>query len=408
MIDLVRLFIKAGDGGHGRVSFRREKFIPKGGPDGGRGGNGGHVWIETSSGLNTLRHLSGLKKIMAGEGQNGGRRQRTGTQGKDEIIPVPVGTTVWSETVADQLHLRLLARNQIKFSRYQVEKDSQPIPPKSDDQNPSLAARSLFEKSRSIARQLERLPEIRTPRRLAPDHKTKLITLDQPGQKVLLCQGGMGGRGNDEFKSSTQTTPLIAEYGSPGESRWVWLELQLLADVGLVGLPNAGKSTWLSRLTKARPKIADYPFTTIEPQLGIWSVAPGRELILADVPGLIVGASQGKGLGLDFLRHLRACRWLWYMLFVAEDWLAASLTPVELVDRLQRQYQVLQAELANFQPELITKPSLVTLNKCDLYSPQLLTDLRDEFHKRGWEVILISGATGLGLNKIKASFTRLS
>jgi GTP-binding protein len=279
-LDAAKIWVKSGDGGDGCVSFRREKFIEFGGPDGGDGGRGGHVVVVADPELNTLIDYRYKQHFRAERGQNGMGRQRTGRDGADVVLRVPVGTQIFAD-----------------------------------------------------------------------DHRTLLFDLCEPGQRVIVCRGGRGGRGNVHFKSSTNRAPRRAEPGEPGEERWIWLELKLLADAGLVGLPNAGKSTFLAAVSRARPKIADYPFTTLEPKLG--TVEAGDEsFVIADIPGLIEGASQGKGLGDRFLGHVERCAVL-----------------IHLVDGTQREvvraWRTVRRELEAYDHGLARKPEILCLSKCD-------------------------------------------
>lgn len=315
-LDSAKIWVKSGDGGDGAVSFRREKFIEFGGPDGGDGGRGGHVIVVADPDLNTLIDYRYKQHFRAERGQNGMGRQRTGRDGADVVLRVPVGTQI-----------------------------------------------------------------------LADDHRTLLFDLCEPGQKVIVCRGGRGGRGNVHFKSSTNRAPRRAEPGEPGEERWIWLELKLLADAGLVGLPNAGKSTFLAAVSRARPKIADYPFTTLEPKLG--TVQLGDEsFVLADIPGLIEGASEGRGLGDRFLGHVERCAVL-----------------VHLVDGTRREivraYRTIRRELEAYGHDLAKKPEILCLSKCDALDPASVARKRRALAKAsGAEVWPISAATGRGLEPV--------
>ncbi len=282
-LDQVEIFVKSGKGGDGAVHFRREKYVPRGGPDGGDGGKGGDVILEVKETLNTLnfRHK---ERFTAEAGQPGGRQNMFGKSGGDLVLHVPPGTLV-----------------------YEILEDG----------------------SRLL-----------------------LGDLTQPGQRLTVCKGGRGGRGNTHFKSSTNQVPRTAEKGEPAQEKRLFLELKLLADIGLIGVPNAGKSTLLTALTNARPKIADYPFTTLEPNLGVAQVDEETTVVLADIPGLIEGAHQGAGLGHDFLRHIQRTRVLIHLL----DGLSAD----PLAD-----YSQINSELALFDPHLGRKPQVVALNKMD-------------------------------------------
>lgn len=281
LYDEAKIYVKGGDGGDGIVAFRREKYVPRGGPAGGHGGKGGDVIFEVDPQLNTLIHFKKRSHFKAGRGAHGGGKNMTGADGENTVVPVPPGTVV---------------------------------------------------------------------RDAATGHL--LADLISPGQQAIIAHGGRGGRGNTAFKSATNQAPKIAEKGLPGEERWLTLELKLIADVGLVGVPNAGKSTLISVVSAARPKIADYPFTTLQPNLGVVTL-DHRDLVMADIPGLIEGASEGAGLGHQFLRHIERCRLLVHLLN------GASPNPVAEFDQLN-------AELKLFSRRLAEKPQIVVLNKIDL------------------------------------------
>ncbi len=284
-LDEAKIFIKAGDGGHGAKSFRREKFIEFGGPDGGNGGAGGDVIFMALENLNTLIDFRYQQHFKAEKGHPGAGANKTGASGQNLIIKVPVGTQI-----------------------------------------------------------------------VAEDGKTVLADMTQEGQSFTAVHGGRGGRGNNFFKTSTNQAPEFAEEGEPGEELWVWLRLKLIADVGFVGLPNAGKSTLLTALTRARPKIADYPFTTIHPNLGVANV-DGRDVILADIPGLIEGAHEGTGLGVHFLKHVERCRVLIHLIDATAEKVGES-------------YKTIRKELEAYSPELAQKPEIIALNKCDALTPE--------------------------------------
>jgi len=322
-IDEAVITVKAGDGGKGCVSFRREKYVPKGGPDGGNGGHGGHVIFVADENVNTLLDFRGNPTWIAANGENGRGKQQSGMAGQDLIIRVPPGTVITD---------------------------------------------------------LE---------------STDVLADLGPGEQAVIAKGGHGGWGNEHFKSSTNQAPKSADPGEPGEQRRVRLELKLIADVGLVGLPNAGKSTLLSVLTSARPKIADYPFTTLVPQLGIAEIDGKRRLVIADIPGLIEGASQGAGLGHEFLRHIERTRVLVHLLDAAppdESSPAAN-------------YRMIRAELANYSSLLAEKEELIVLNKLDLLDEDdarsAVARLRADLQLgRDQEVMAISGATGQGTREL--------
>lgn len=318
-VDRVKIYVKGGDGGAGAVSFRREKFVPRGGPDGGSGGRGGSVIFEASERLNTLTDFRYRKHFAAERGGKGAGNNRHGKNGRDLILRVPAGTVV--NDAVTQETLTDLVRN---------------------------------------------------------------------GARLVAARGGRGGRGNATFKSATRQAPRLAELGEPGETRWVVLELKMIADVGIVGLPNAGKSTLLAAVTRARPKIGDYPFTTLVPNLGVVEVEGGN-FVLADIPGLIEGAHQGAGLGQEFLRHVERTRLLLHIIDVAGG------TSAELL----RRYRQIQSELKAYRPELARRPQVVVLNKIDA-----ITDAEavDTFHRalvrRRRRVFRVSAATRVGCREL--------
>ncbi len=327
-IDYVKINCKSGKGGAGSSSFRREKFIPKGGPDGGDGGRGGHVILRGNAQLWTLLHLKYRKHVIAQDGGKGQGALCSGKDGKDAILEVPLGTVV---------------------------KD--------------------FETGRTETE------------------------INEDGQEYILVDGGKGGRGNNHFKSSTHQSPTYAQPGIPGKEEWKVLELKLLADVGLVGFPNAGKSTLISAVSNARPEIADYPFTTLVPNLGIVSYKAGRSFVMADIPGIIEGASEGKGLGLRFLRHIERNSLLLFMV------------PIDS-DDIVRDYKILLSELGKYSPELLTKDRILAISKCDLADDELLKmtekDIKKKFKKgESLPVIFISGVAGLGIDKLKDAIMKM-
>ncbi len=317
-LDQAKIFLKSGDGGAGCVSFRREKFIEFGGPDGGHGGRGGDVVFECADNLNTLIDYRYQQHFKAERGHHGMGRDRSGPRGKDVVLRVPEGTQV-----------------------------------------------------------------------LAEDGETVLADFTHVGQRIVFLEGGDGGRGNAEFKSSTNRAPRRADPGWPGKEMWVWLRLKLIADAGLVGLPNAGKSTFLAAVTQARPKIADYPFTTLHPNLGVARVDT-EEFIIADIPGLIEGAHEGAGLGDRFLGHVERCRVLLHLVDGTEEDPAAS-------------YRIVRGELSQYGGGLDGKPEIVALNKTDALTKADITKKRKKLEKAcGHEVRVISGVAGTGLRETLA------
>ncbi len=318
-IDQVEIHVRSGKGGDGAVHFRKEKYVPRGGPDGGDGGRGGDVILEVKPTLNTLnfRHK---ERFLAEDGRPGAKQNMSGRSGEDLVIYVPPGTVVYE----------LL-----------------------DGVSPSL-----------------------------------LGDLTQPGQRLTVCKGGRGGRGNTHFKSSTNQVPRTAEKGEPAEEKRLKLELKLIADIGLVGVPNAGKSTLLSVLTNARPKIAPYPFTTLEPNLGVAYIDEDTSVVLADIPGLIEGASQGAGLGHEFLRHIQRTRVLIHLL--------DGLSPDPLAD-----YSQINSELSLFDPNLTKKPQIVALNKIDQPEVQKrLPGIKKEMKKRGVTLMTISALARTNIHEL--------
>ncbi len=319
-VDEAQITVKAGDGGHGCVSFRREKFIPFGGPDGGDGGDGGHVYLVADESLNTLIDFRHDRRFRAGRGEDGRGSQMTGRSGEDKLIPVPVGTVV-----------------------YDAETD-------------------------------ELIGE-----------------LTVAGERLLVAQGGIHGLGNTRYKSSTNRAPRQSKPGTSGEERVLHLELKLLADVGLLGMPNAGKSTLVNTVSAARPKIADYPFTTLYPHLGVVSTGPYQSFVIADIPGVIEGASSGAGLGFQFLRHLERTRLLLHLVDVAP--VDSDVNPAEQVASIA-------TELAAYSPTLAAKPRWLICNKLDLLDmaerPARVAAIAAQCAWTG-PIFGISAATGWGL-----------
>ncbi len=314
-VDQIKIYCRSGKGGPGSAHFRREKFVPKGGPDGGDGGRGGHIIIRGNAQMWTLLHLRYTKHLHAGNGESGGRQQSTGASGEDVIIDVPLGT---------------LARN--------AETD-------------------------------ELLAEI-----------------IEDGQTAILLKGGRGGLGNTHFKTPTHQAPRYAQPGEPETEAFITMELKILADVGLVGFPNAGKSTLLSVVSAAKPEIGDYPFTTLTPNLGIVSYYDHHSFIMADIPGIIEGASEGKGLGLRFLRHIERNSILLFMI------------PGDSND-IGRDYQILLHELEAYNPELMDKTRLLAITKSDLVDQELRDGITPSLP--GLPSVFISSITGEGLKELK-------
>lgn len=319
-IDKAKIFIKAGKGGNGAISFRREKYIAAGGPDGGDGGKGGNVVFRVELGMTTLMDFKYKRKYAAQNGEDGMRRRRKGRSGDDIIISVPQGTIV---------------------------KDA---------------------KSGRI-----------------------IADLSTPDKDYILARGGNGGWGNDHFATAVRQTPNFAKNGQPGDEREIILELKLLADVGLVGFPNVGKSTILSRTTKADPKIANYHFTTLEPNLGVVDLGDHRSFVLADIPGIIEGASEGVGLGHEFLRHIERTRILIHVVDVSS---IEGRNPIE-------DFDIINSELSKYDMSLEDRPQIIAANKTDIIQDEnVYNEFLAEMKKRGYEVYPISAATGAGVDEL--------
>jgi GTP-binding protein len=320
-IDEVRILVKAGDGGNGCLAFRREKFVPRGGPSGGDGGRGGDVVMVATQHANTLLQFRFNPEHKAERGRHGEGSNRTGAEGHSIELPVPVGTVVYDEATGN-----------------------------------------------------------------------RIFDFTEPGQRFRVARGGRGGRGNARFASATHQVPTEHEDGRHGEEKRLRLELKLLADVGLVGFPNAGKSTLISRISAARPKIADYPFTTLEPNLGVVQLANFKSFVVADIPGLIEGAHAGAGLGIQFLRHIERTRLLAHLVDVSES---SGRDPVH-------DFDVILAELASFSDELAAKPMIVVATKLDAaQDPSRVEALRELAKQRGLTFFEISSATGQGIDELK-------
>jgi GTP-binding protein len=320
-LDEARILVKAGDGGNGCLAFRREKFVPRGGPSGGDGGRGGDVVLVSSEHHNTLLQFSYNPEHKAERGRHGEGSNRTGHDGQSIEVSVPVGTVVYDDATGE-----------------------------------------------------------------------RLFDFNEPDQRFLVAKGGRGGRGNARFATSTHQAPTEHEPGKPGEERKLRLELKLLADVGLVGFPNAGKSTLISRISAAKPKIADYPFTTLEPNLGVVQLPNYRSFVVADIPGLIEGAHTGAGLGIQFLRHVERTKLLAHLVDVSE---ASGKDPVEA-------FEIVNRELASFSAELAAKPMIVVATKLDAaQDAERVAALREHAKKLGLEFREISSATGQGIEQLK-------
>ncbi len=315
-IDHIRIECRSGKGGKGSSHLRREKYMPKGGPDGGDGGRGGHIIVRGNSQLWTLLHLRYTKHMIAEDGEVGSSNQSSGRSGADQVIELPLGTVI---------------------------KDAE-----------------TFEVIGEVTKH---------------------------GEEHILFPGGRGGQGNQHFKTATNQTPRYAQPGEPGIEKWVIMELKVLADVGLVGFPNAGKSTLLSVVTAAKPKIADYAFTTLTPNLGIVPYHDGKSFVMADIPGIIEGASDGKGLGLRFLRHIERNSVLLFMV------------PADSTD-IKKDYKILLNELEQYSPELLDKDRLLAITKCDMLDEVMMKQMKKELPKKV-DHVMISSVAQTGLDELK-------
>ena len=315
-IDYVKFCSRSGAGGAGSVHFRREKHVPQGGPDGGDGGRGGHIILRGSSQIWTLLHLKYKKHVIADPGKGGDGGRRTGADGKDVILEVPLGT---------------------------VAKDA--------------------------------------------ETGEKRFEITSHGQEIILTKGGRGGLGNDHFKTATNQAPHFAQPGEDGIEEWIILELKLLADVGLVGFPNAGKSTLLSSISAARPEIGDYPFTTLVPNLGVVSYRDDKSFVMADIPGIIEGAAEGKGLGIRFLRHIE------------RNSILLFLIPADAKD-INEQYRILLGELRKYNPELLDKKRLLAISKVDMLDEELMREMEQEI-PNDLPYVFISSVSQFNLEKLK-------
>lgn len=315
-VDYVKIFCRSGKGGRGSTHFHREKFVPKGGPDGGDGGRGGHIILRANKNLWTLIHLRYARHIFAGDGGDGGSSRSFGKDGEDKIIEVPCGTVVYDADTGEFL-----------------------------------------------------------------------CDVTEDGQEVILLRGGRGGLGNWHFRTATNQAPRYAQPGEPRIERNIIMQLKVLADVGLVGFPNAGKSTLLSVVSAAKPEIADYPFTTLVPNLGIVSYRNNKSFCMADIPGIIEGASEGKGLGLRFLRHIERNAILLFMI------------PADSKD-IREEYGILLNELEKYNPELLDKQRILAITKCDMLDAELLEELRNELPE-DIKSVFISSVSGLGIAELK-------
>jgi GTPase len=315
-VDYVKICGRSGKGGAGSAHFRREKFVPRGGPDGGDGGRGGHIILRGNAQLWTLLHLKYRKHVIAEPGNPGTGALKSGAQGKDEILDVPLGTIVRD-----------------------------------------------------------------------PDTGEQITEITRDGEEFILVPGGRGGLGNNHFKTSTHQAPSYAQPGEPGRDEWKILELKILADVGLVGFPNSGKSTLLASVSAAKPEIADYPFTTLVPNLGIVKYRDDRTFVMADIPGIIEGAAEGKGLGHRFLRHIERNSTLLFMV------------PCDAKD-IKKEYSILLNELKKYNPELLDKRRILAITKCDMMDQQMMYEMRADLPE-GIPAVFISAVSMMNVDKLK-------
>ena len=317
-LDQVKIYVKAGDGGDGSPSFRREKFIEYGGPDGGDGGKGGSIILKSERNLNTLIDYRYQQHHKAKRGENGMGQNRTGRSGEDLILKVPLGTQVFEE-----------------------------------------------------------------------DNKTLIYDFTKPGEKFVAATGGKGGLGNTRFKSSTNRAPRKFTKGTIGEEFTIWLQLKTIADIGIIGLPNAGKSSLLASITNASPKIANYQFTTLNPNLGVASY-DDKEITIADIPGLIEGAHEGTGLGIQFLKHIERCKTILHLIDIT-------------VNNIEKAYTQVKTELLSYSPDLINKKELIVLNKIDLVEEKIAKEIANDFSKKiNREILLLSTIDKNSVSKIKS------
>ncbi len=411
MKDLVKLHLKAGKGGDGKVSFLHEKYKPKGGPAGGMGGDGGSIIIKADPQMGVLDEYAGKVGFTAQDGEKGGKRSKTGKKGEDVVVKVPVGTIVWvaeENNISNKRFLsvgseKILKKDSIEKEKYAVLKEGDNPPEREPDKKKPVIE---FKKQEDQVYGVISNPIKYEPIQIVDRNNTtkqyvyKFCEITKPDQEVVVCQGGFGGRGNESFKSSTNTTPMEAEYGTFGEEKTVLLELKLLADVGLVGFPSAGKSSFLSKITKARPKIGNYPFTTINPNLGVLKTLD-TSLVIADIPGLIEGASKGKGLGIKFLKHIEHCKLLVYFLYIPNDILFSKQDNRRKAFFVYKQYLSLEKELKEFNKDLAKKPNIFALNKIDIYPRDLIQAVKDIFLMNGKHIFPISVYTNEGIEDFK-------
>jgi GTP-binding protein len=323
-VDEATITVESGKGGPGKVSFRREKFVARGGPDGGDGGRGGNVIFKATSHLNSLLGLKFKKVFKAGDGDGGGASRHTGSDGQDIVLELPLGTIIRDKETGNELNLNV------------------------------------------------------------------------DGKEYIFLKGGRGGKGNNFFKNSINQAPMHAQPGEPGEQREVHVELKLLADVGIIGFPNAGKSTLISKISAARPKVAGYPFTTLVPNLGVVDAGDHASFVVADIPGLIPGAHAGAGLGIKFLKHIEKTKCFLHLIDVSE---MNEYKPMESFDLINHELKAYDDTKESEEP-LATRPQIVALNKCDIVESEELMGIKRSFEKKGYKVFMISGLSGYGLKDV--------
>jgi GTP-binding protein len=398
-VDEAKITVRSGKGGNGAVSFRREKFIPKGGPDGGDGAKGGDVYLRASDKLLTLYDFRHKRLHEAKSGQGGMGSQMNGRAGDDLYVDVPVGTLVWQDGPTRLVgHQGYLAAATVGADGRPVDDDEDENEERDPFQPPKFKQFWDMDKDPDWDAVPDRAEETGSGEDTPPAAPLLLADLDAEGKTMLVAKGGRGGKGNTHFKTSTRRTPRFAQPGEPAEEKVLRLELRIMADVGLLGLPNAGKSTFLSAVSAARPKIAPYPFTTLSPNLGVLQDDTGRRLVVADIPGLIAGAHEGHGLGHTFLRHVERTRCLVHILSVEE------IGP----DDPWAGFALLNEELALFDPELADKPQLQVVNKIDLKTDEELAVLREAARSAGREIHFVSALRGDGLDELVAAMWRLA
>lgn len=388
-VDQVRVLVRAGRGGDGAVAWRREANVPRGGPAGGDGGRGGNVIFEADQGMSTLLDLRFRQHLRAEHGQHGGTRDMNGRGGEDLVVRVPIGTMVFIEGIADDDGAPPPWRRSAEDDEGD-EMETIYVVEDPDDYDAAVAAGVIAGGATRSRAEDERRGEV-------------VGDLTTHGQRLVVAQGGRGGRGNIHFRSSTNRAPDRSEPGTAGEGYWLRIELKLLADVGIVGFPNVGKSTLIRQVSRARPRVGAYPFTTLVPNLGVAALAGGRSMVIADVPGLIEGASEGKGLGHQFLRHLERTRVLLHLL-------APDPTPGRAP---LRDLDALEHELRQFGEDgdaFAGRPRVVALNKADTLADDegkaMIRDLRRRLRERNIPLFVVSAHTGEGVDKLLEAIYR--